>query len=179
MGILVKAHIAKAPYSESSSTEIVVKLVVTGPGSSRHPSSSEKSSFYDRESGEEVNFVISDNRNTLGAVWNLGVAFLLHNMRIHFRDVHNQSPYISSGRCALQNLFTLLKVSSSKCSQKEVERLLSCDLDVKNSIWRSLSCSPRENRFFNWLTLCRLLNQRTKSGLLLSQNLGSGCLALH
>lgn len=29
MGILVKAHIAKALYSESSSTEIVVKLIVT------------------------------------------------------------------------------------------------------------------------------------------------------
>lgn len=37
MGILVQAHIAKALYSEASSAEIVVKLVVTtGPGSSRH-----------------------------------------------------------------------------------------------------------------------------------------------
>lgn len=36
MGILVRAHIAKALYSESSSTEIVVKPMVTGPGSSRH-----------------------------------------------------------------------------------------------------------------------------------------------
>lgn len=142
------------------------------------PSASEKSSFHGREPGEAVNFVISD-RSALDADWNLSVAFLLHSMRLPFTDEHKQPPYISSARLALKYLFTAVKSLVFQMLSKEVERLLSCDSDVKNGIWKSLSCSLRENRFFYWLSRCRWLSQRPKSRFLLSQKLGSGCLGSH
>lgn len=38
-----------------------------------------------------------------------GVAFLLHDIRIHVTDEHEQPPHISSARRALQYLFTAAK----------------------------------------------------------------------
>lgn len=104
------------------------------------PSSSEKSRFPDRETGEAVNFGIF-GRGALDADWSLGVSIF---------TTRHEDTHISWGRCALKHLFTAAKKLLFQMLSKEVERLLSCDLDVKNGIWRSLICSPRENRFFYW-----------------------------